>query len=129
MADIKSLTNEAKQFIALKEQIKFLTERQNEIKTRLKKAAEENGEVDGRGHIVLQLDEDIKIVNQRKESRSLNEELAETLLKEKGIYNECVEMVPVLQEDSIMAAVYKGQLTEEDIDAMFPTKVTYAFIL
>lgn len=129
MTDIKSLTNEAKQYIALKEQIKFLTERQTEIKTRLKSAVAENGEVDGRGHVVLELDEDIKITNQRKESRALNEEFAISLLKERGIYNECIQVVEVLQEDAIMAAVYKGQLTESEVDEMFPTKVSYAFLL
>lgn len=129
MADIKSLTNEAKQFLALKEQIKFLTDRQTEIKKRLQDALTENGETDGRGHVTLELDEDIKITNQRRESRTLNENLAETLLKEKGIYDECIKMVPTLQQDAIMAQVYKGTLTEAEIDELFPAKVTYAFIL
>jgi hypothetical protein len=129
MPDIKSLTNEAQQYIALKEQIKFLTERQTEIKNRLKSAVAENGEVDGRGHIVLELGNDIKITNQRKESRALNEEFAISLLKEKGIYQECIKVVEVLQEDAIMAAVYKDQITEAEVDQMFPTKVTYAFLL
>ena len=129
MSDIKSLTNEAKQFLQLKEQIKFLEERQKEIKKRLQEAVVELGETDGRGHITLELDEDIKITNQRRESRTLNEELAETILKEKNIYEECVKMVPVLQQDAIMAQVYKGTLTEQEIDELFPAKVTYAFLL
>ena len=129
MADIQSLTNEAKQFLALKEQIKFLTDRQSEIKKRLQTALQDSGEVDGRGHVTLELDEDIKLTNQRRESRTLNEDFAESLLKERNIYDECVKMTPVLQEDAIMAQVYKGTLTEAEIDKMFPAKVTYAFIL
>lgn len=129
MSDIKSLTNEAKQFLQLKEQIKFLEDRQKEIKKRLQEAVVELGETDGRGHITLELDEDIKITNQRRESRTLNEELAEAILKEKNIYEECVKMVPVLQQDAIMAQVYKGTLTEQEIDELFPAKVTYAFLL
>lgn len=129
MSDIKSLTNEAKQFLALKEQIKFLTERQTEIKKRLQEALQNDGETDGRGHISIELEDGIKITNQRRESRTLDENVAEALLKQKGIYDECVKMVPVIQEDAVMAAVYKNQLTEGDVDAMFPTKVTYAFIL
>jgi hypothetical protein len=129
MIDIKSLTNEAKQFIALKEQIKFLSDRQKEIKERLQTALQEDGEVDGRGHITLELDENIKITNQRRESRTLDENLAESMLKEKGIYDKCIKMVPTLQEDSIMASVYTGELTEQDIDLLFPAKVTYAFLL
>jgi hypothetical protein len=129
MLDIKSLTNEAKQYIALKEQIKFLTERQSEIKKRLNEAVQDAGEVDGRGHITLELDEDIKVTNQRRESRALNEDFAISLLKERGIYDECIKTVEVLQEDAIMAAVYKGQVTEAEVDEMFPTKVSYAFLL
>lgn len=129
MSDIQTLTNEAKQYLALKEQISFLQDRQKEIKTRLSDAVKDLGEVDGRGHITLELDGGIKITNQRRESRTLNEDLAKDLLKEKGIYEECIETVEVIKEDAIMAAVYKGQLTEDEVDSMFPTKVTYAFLL
>lgn len=129
MSDTKSLTNEAKQYIALKEQITFLQDRQKDIKTRLADAVKELGEVDGRGHITLELEDGIKITNQRREVITLSEDYATNLLKEKGIYKECIKVVEVLQEDSIMAAVYKGQLTEEDIDAMFTKKVTYAFLI
>lgn len=129
MSDIQVLTNEAKQYLALKEQITFLQDRQKEIKSRLSDAVKELGEVDGRGHITLELSDGIKITNQRRESRTLDEDLAKNLLKEKGIYQDCIETVEVIQEDAIMAAVYKGQLTESEVDSMFPTKVTYAFLL
>lgn len=129
MSNTESLTNEAKQYIALKEQIKFLSDRQSEIKKRLNEAVQELGEVDGRGHITLELDEDIKITNQRRVSKSLNMETADKLLEERGIKDDCIIMIPTVSEDAIMAAFYKGQLSEEDIDAMFPAKVSYAFVL
>jgi transcription elongation factor len=129
MSDKKSLTNEAKQYIDLKDQIKFLTDRQSEIKKRLNEAVQEFGEVDGRGHITLELDENITVTNQRRVSKSLNMETADKLLEERGIKDDCIVMVPTVSEDAIMAAFYKGQLSEEDIDAMFPAKVSYAFLL
>jgi transcription elongation factor len=129
MSDKKSLTNEAKQYIDLKDQIKFLTDRQSEIKKRLNEAVQELGEVDGRGHITLELDENITVTNQRRVSKSLNMETADKLLEERGIKDDCIVMVPTVSEDAIMAAFYKGQLSEEDIDAMFPAKVSYAFLL
>lgn len=129
MSNNESLTNEAKQYLALKEQIKFLSDRQSEIKKRLNEAVQELGEVDGRGHITLELDEDIKITNQRRVSKSLNMETADKLLEERGIKEDCIIMIPTVSEDAIMAAFYKGQLSEEDIDAMFPAKVSYAFVL
>jgi hypothetical protein len=129
MSNTESLTNEAKQYIALKEQIKFLSDRQSEIKKRLNEAVQELGEVDGRGHITLELDEDIKITNQRRVSKTLNMDVADQLLVERGIKDDCIIMIPTVSEDAIMAAFYKGQLSEEDIDAMFPAKVSYAFVL
>jgi hypothetical protein len=129
MSDKQNLTNEAKQYLALKEQIKFLSDRQSEIKKRLNEAVQELGEVDGRGHITLELDEDIKITNQRRVSKALNMEVADTLLTERGIKEDCIIMIPTVSEDAIMAAFYKGQLSEEDIDSMFPAKVSYAFVL
>lgn len=129
MSDKQSLTNEAKQYIALKEQIKFLSDRQSEIKKRLNEAVQELGEVDGRGHVTLELDEDIKITNQRRVSKTLNMDVADQLLTERGIKEDCIIMIPTVSEDAIMAAFYKGQLSEEDIDSMFPAKVSYAFVL
>jgi hypothetical protein len=38
-------------------------------------------------------------------------------------------MVPTLDEAEIMASFYRNELTEADIDAMFPEKVIYAFIV
>lgn len=129
MSDKQNLTNEAKQYIALKEQIKFLSDRQSEIKKRLNLAVQELGEVDGRGHVTLELDEDIKITNQRRVSKTLNMDVADQLLEERGIKQDCIIMIPTVSEDAIMAAFYKGQLSEEDIDSMFPAKVSYAFVL
>ena len=129
MSDKQNLTNEAKQYLALKEQIKFLSDRQSEIKKRLNLAVQELGEVDGRGHVTLELDEDIKITNQRRVSKTLNMDVADQLLAERGIKEDCIIMIPTVSEDAIMAAFYKGQLSEEDIDSMFPAKVSYAFVL
>jgi hypothetical protein len=37
-------------------------------------------------------------------------------------------MVPMLDEAEVMACLYEGLLTEEEIDEMFPKKVSYAFL-
>jgi hypothetical protein len=37
-------------------------------------------------------------------------------------------MVPMLDESEVMACLYEGLLTEEEIDSMFPKSVSYAFI-
>ena len=37
-------------------------------------------------------------------------------------------MMPVLKEDEVMACLYEGLITEEEVDKMFPKKVSYAFL-
>jgi hypothetical protein len=73
--------------------------------------------------------EDVKLTNQRKVSKNLDMDIAEKMLREKNIYDKCVKMVPVLQENEILACVYTGELSESDIDEMFPAKVSYAFLV
>lgn len=127
--DKKQLTNEAKQYKSLKDEVKFLQDRMSEIKERLNEAVKELGEVDGRGHITLELDDDIKVVNQRKVSKVLDSETAMKILTEKNLLDDCAPLVRQVDQDAVMAAVYKGQLTEDEVDVMFPAKVTYALIV
>jgi len=127
--DKKQLTNEAKQYKSLKDQIKFLTDRLGEVKERLNQAVKELGEVDGRGHITLELDDDIKVTNQRKVSKVLDNDTAMKILTEKNLLDDCAPLVRQVDQDAVMAAVYKGQLTEDEVDSMFPAKVTYALIV
>lgn len=130
--DIESVKDNLKQYNALKDQSDLLTNRMSEIKKRLTSAIDEIGNTDERGHIVLELDVDgvnKKIMKQRRVSKSLDMDVAEELLTKRGIKDTCIKMVPMLDESAIMAAFYEGYLTEEDIDTMFPAKVSYAVIL
>ena len=47
------LNNTVKQYLALKQEMKFLSERESELKKRLLTSVESMGEVDGKGHIVF----------------------------------------------------------------------------
>jgi hypothetical protein len=129
----EDLTRNVQQFVSLKDEINLLTNRQKEIKTRLIDLVKEYGEVDAKGHIVLQVDDKVtgvdKITHQRKVSKNLDMDIAEKIIQEKGLTERCVKMVPMLDEAEIMASFYRGELTEADIDAMFPEKVIYAFIV
>lgn len=124
----KTIQNEVQQYLALKEEIDFLSKRQSEIKARLMETVDAEGEVDGKGHKVFEVG-DVKLVKQRKVSKSLDMETAQSILITHNLTEKCVEMVPRLNEDAIMAAFYQELLTEEEIDAMFPSKVSYAFLV
>jgi len=129
----EDLTRNVQQFVSLKDEINLLTNRQKDIKTRLIDLLKEYGEVDSKGHIVLEVDDKVtgvdKITHQRKVIKNLDMDVAEKIIAEKGLTERCVKMVPTLDEAEIMASFYRDELTEADIDAMFPEKVIYAFIV
>lgn len=131
--DRKALQMNVQQFVALKDEITRLLDRKKEVQERLVVVLKEHGEVDGRGHIVLEVDDPVtgtqKITHQRKVSKSLDMDVAEKILTEKNLKDKCIVMVPTLDEAEIMASFYRGELTEADIDAMFPAKVSYAFVV
>jgi hypothetical protein len=130
LLDIKS---NLRQYLALKKEVELLTKRQDELKSRLKATVESAGEADDRGHVTLKVDDEITgevtLTQQRRVSKTLDMSVAEDLLKERGIYDKCVKMIPVLQEDAIMSCVYTGELSEADVDTMFPAKISYAFLV
>ena len=127
--DIKSTV---RQYLRLKDEVTLLTNRTNQLKEELLSAVDQS-EVDDRGHKKLTIDDELKgtvtLTKQRKVSNTLDMQIAEDILTAKGIRDHCIKMVPTLDESSIMRVFQEGLLTEEDIDAMFPAKVSYAFLV
>jgi hypothetical protein len=128
----KELKDNIRQYLALKDQLDLITKRQTEIKQRLIDAVDAV-EADDRGHRVLSVEDEtvgeVTLTRQRRVSKSLNMDVAEEILTKKGIKDTCIKMVPIIDEGAIMAAFYENYLTEEDIDLMFPSKISYAFLL
>lgn len=129
---LDNLKKNARQFLTLKGEMSALADRQSELKKRMTQdldAIEPNES----GHRVVEFEDatigNIKITKQRRVSKTLDMDIADQILTSKGIKNTCVKMIPTLDEAAIMAAFYEGYLTEEDIDAMFPAKETFAFIV
>lgn len=130
---LENIKATVRQYLSLKGEVDLLSNRVTELKKRLTEDVEELGEESSNGHLSLTLYDDIKgdivLTKQRRVSKPLDMDVAEKLLEERGIKADCIKMVPTLDEAAIMAAHYKGQLSEEDIDAMFPAKVTWAFLV
>lgn len=127
--DIKS---KVRQYLALRDEAALLTKRTNQIKEELLVEVDQV-EFDDRGHKKLVIEDEHKgevtLTKQRRVSKSLDMDVAESILTAKGIKDKCIKMIPTLDEGSIMSAFYEGLLTEADIDAMFPSKVTFAFLV
>lgn len=126
------LLKKIREFLNYKSQIDKLTKASNEIKGDLMEAVELHGEEDTEGHYWLNLPEEINgyssLQRQRRVSKKFDMEEAERILKERGLYETCVEMVPMVNEEKVLAALYTGQISEEEIDAMYPKTVTWAFV-
>lgn len=121
-----------KSYIHLKRQIDDLKKLQDAAKGRLMKLVEEFGEEDDKGHMWFDLPEEFEgykgMQRQKRISQKPDIDVAQELLEERGLADKCIEMVPALNEDAIMAAYYEGLLDETDIDRMYPKTVTWAFV-
>jgi len=121
-----------KEYVHLKKNIDDLTARQNVIKKELLSFVDANGLEDDKGHKWCDMPKYggfAGMQKQRRVSQTLDEAAAQELLREKGLSARCFQLKPVLDEEEVMSCLYEGLLTEEDIDTMFPKKVTSAFIL
>lgn len=129
---VSSVLSKVQQFVTLKRRIDDLTKEQTELKAFLSDLVDKEGEPDDKGHLWYSLDQEVdgyrSLQRQRKVSQSLDMAEATRILKEKGLDSRCFVMQPVLDEDAVMSCLYEGLLTEEDVDTMFPKKVTWAFI-
>lgn len=131
--DIKELTEYVRQNAVLNERIAELSAIQSELKNNIREGVKELGVESDKGHIVVELNDEVSGVRnamqQKKVSKNLDMDVAEELLKSKGLYDKCIEMVPQLNEDEIMNAYWEEKLTEDDIDTMFPSKVVWALVV
>lgn len=124
--------SKVREFLGLRSRVKDLTAQQDAIKSELSDIVDTDGEPDEKGSLYVYLPEEIDgyvaLKRERKVSQSLDADTAEKLLKEKGLFDRCYILEPVLKEDEVMACLYDGLLSEEEIDIMFPKRVSYAFI-
>lgn len=121
-----------REFLGLRSRVEDLTAQRDALKSELSDIVDTDGEPDEKGSLYIQLPEEVDgytaLKRQRKVSQSLDADVAATLLKEKGLFDRCYVMEPVLKEDEVMACLYDGLLSEEEIDIMFPKRVSYAFV-
>jgi hypothetical protein len=69
------------------------------------------------------------IKRQKRVSTTLDEARTMALLKEKGLLDECTEVVVVLNEDAVLAANYSGKITDDQLAALYNESESFAFYL
>jgi hypothetical protein len=127
------LIKDAREYSFLKQQIEFLEKQQKEVRERLFTQLDELGEVDDKGNVIIELPEEVNgfgaVVKQRRVSRKIDELVADEIITEKGMEDQLYKTIRVVDEDALMAALYNDELTESEIDLMYPQKIVWALVM
>ena len=132
-AEQDSLINQTKEYAFIKAQLEYLEKQQKELREKLFEVLDTSGETDDKGNIVVELPQEVdgyvSVVKQKRVSRKVDELVAEEIITAKGMEDTLYKTVRVVDEDALMAALYNNELTEDEIDQMYPQKITWALIL
>lgn len=106
--------------------------KEKEYKDQLAAIVETDGYTDDKGSEYIDFSEPIEgyagLKRERRVSQHLDEDKALEVLARKKLTALCTRTITVVDEEAVQAAFYDGKLTQDDIDAMFLTKINYAFI-
>ncbi len=122
-----------KEYQFVKSQAETFASRQKELRDSIIETVDALGEPDENGHIWLELPDQIEglrgVVKERRVSQRLDEERAQEILKEHDLLNRCTKFVRQVDEAEVWEAKQEDLLTEDDLEAMFETKVSWALKL
>ena len=69
------------------------------------------------------------VVKERRVTRKVNETKAEEIIEAKGLQDKLFKTIRVIDEDALMAALYSDELTEAEIEEIYPQTVIWALKL
>lgn len=130
IGDPNDFDSQVREYIRLKESMSHMEARSKELREKIFEVIDNDGETESTGSLSLYLDAEvdgvIRLEKQRRVTRKINEQVAEDIIEQEGIADDVYEMKRVINEDALMACLYEGKITEEQLDAMFPPTVTWA---
>jgi hypothetical protein len=146
-----------RQWLALRQEEKFLGTRIKELHQRMCGTIEAEGYRDDKGSLYLDLDEPVEgyasLKYERRVTKVLNEARAEKMVTAKGLRDRCTALVlyltdqeqaldllqkhgllrlgaPIeadLDEEEILKAHYDGEIDQDELDSIFDITESYAF--
>ena len=122
---------QVREYLQVKNTAEMLDARKEDLRKSLFGHLETSGEIDDKGNYFLELpqpvDGIVRLEKQKRTIRKLDEVAAEEILTaDKSLADEIYETVRVVNEDKLMAAYYEGKLTEDELERMFPAKISWA---
>jgi hypothetical protein len=131
--DETDLIARTKKYSFLKSQLDYLEKEQKALRSELFEMIDGEGEVDDKGNFILELPEEVdgfhSLIKQRRVTRKIDELKAEEVITAHGMEDTLYKTIRVVDEDALMAALYNEQLTEAEIDEMYPQNVVWALVL
>ena len=132
-ADENNLENQAKQYAFLKKQKEYMEKQMSELRETIFETLDESGEIDSKGNVVIEFENEVEgfasVMKQRRVTRKINETVAEEMITAKGLEEKLYKTIRVVDEYALMAALYSDELTEEEIDEMYPQNVVWALVM
>jgi arginyl-tRNA synthetase len=131
-ADPDDIAYQVKEYLQVKKTLDEMESRQKELREKLFAALDAEGLEDDKGNIQLELGEDIngivRIEKQRRVSRKIDELKADDIIESNGLGDTVYVMTRTIDEDALRGAFDEGRITEDELDEMFPPKVTWALM-
>lgn len=124
----------AREMVLVQEQKKRVSARESALKPDLMGILEKFGDPvgDEGQHRTIDFPKPIRgiarFVRQRKVTHEVDEISAEVIARKRGLYDRLYKPVMTLDQDAVDVALAAGELSEEDVAKMFPSKVSYAFV-
>lgn len=121
---------QVREYLQVKNTAEMLDARKEDLRKNLFSHLEGSGELDDKGNYFIELPQPIdgivRLEKQKRTIRKLDEQTAEEILKDNGLEDEIYETVRVVNEDKLMAAYYEGKISEDELERMFPAKISWA---
>lgn len=123
----KEVAQMAQEYSEVSAQMKLLDTTKKTLADRLKEASELIGVKDSKGSFYYDTG-DFMVGKVAKKSVSLKQEDTIKLLKEKGLYEKCVEVqkVEVINEKALEEAVKEGNISQKEFESLCEVKTTYS---
>jgi hypothetical protein len=129
-SDPNDFQSQVAEYLRLRDSISFMETRKKELHAKIFAQIESEGEETSSGSVSLYLDAPIgevaRVQKTRRTKRVLDETVADAIIEATGIGDDVYEMKRVINEGALMSALYEEKITEEQLDEMFPVKVTWA---
>lgn len=129
-ANPDDFNTQVREYLQVKNTAEMLDARKEDLRKNLFSHLEGSGEIDDKGNYFIELPQPIdgivRLEKQKRTIRKLDEQTAEEVLKDNGLEDEIYETVRVVNEDKLMAAYYEGKISEDELERMFPAKISWA---